>query len=116
MGEDLPGGDRSGRPLTGRRPRSPRSALLDSARRRGDNRALLERLGGAGMSSQVPSERARPTRERLRRERSKRARNMRLLYVFFLVPVALLFVFHYIPMYGVLIAFKDFRIASGILH
>jgi putative aldouronate transport system permease protein len=54
--------------------------------------------------------------ERLKRERWRHFHQMRLLYVFFLVPVLLLFIFHYIPMYGVLIAFKDFRISLGILR
>lgn len=51
----------------------------------------------------------------VRESRLKLARRYALLYVFLLVPLALLFIFHYIPMYGVLIAFKEYRIASGIL-
>jgi len=47
--------------------------------------------------------------------RWKLARKMWMLYLFFLVPACLLFIFNYVPMYGVLIAFKKFRIASGIL-
>ncbi len=37
------------------------------------------------------------------------------LYLFALIPVAILFVFNYLPMGGVLIAFKDFSIRKGIL-
>ena len=36
------------------------------------------------------------------------------LYLFFLVPALLLFVFNYIPIYGIQMAFKDFRIIDGI--
>ena len=52
--------------------------------------------------------------ESLRLERHRRARRMSMLYVFFLIPGVLLLVFKYVPMYGVIIAFKDFRIGSGI--
>lgn len=39
---------------------------------------------------------------------------MKLLYLLLIVPVLLIFVFKYVPMYGVIIAFKDFRMADGI--
>ncbi|WP_246067036.1 ABC transporter permease [Paenibacillus koleovorans] len=39
---------------------------------------------------------------------------MKLLYAMLLLPVIHLFIFQYIPMYGVIIAFKDFNIAQGI--
>jgi len=41
------------------------------------------------------------------------ARKMWPLYVFLSVPLALLFVFHYMPLYGLIIAFKDFSIRKG---
>lgn len=41
-------------------------------------------------------------------------KRMRLLYLFLLVPAALVFVFNYIPIYGILIAFTDFRAADGV--
>jgi putative aldouronate transport system permease protein len=47
--------------------------------------------------------------------RRKLARQMAPLYVFLLVPITLLFVFNYIPMYGVVIAFKNYQINEGIL-
>ena len=51
----------------------------------------------------------------LRSERRRRARRYLMLYGFCVIPVAALFVFHYIPIYGILIAFKDFRYHLGIL-
>jgi len=40
---------------------------------------------------------------------------MWMLYLFFLVPAVLLFIFRYIPIYGIVIAFQDFRIGRGIM-
>jgi len=37
------------------------------------------------------------------------------LYMLFLIPFAFFVVFKYAPMYGVLLAFKDYKIAKGIL-
>ena len=54
-------------------------------------------------------------RKVLRRERWHRAKRMKLLYLFFLFPAVSYIVFRYMPMYGVIIAFKDFRIKDGIL-
>ena len=51
----------------------------------------------------------------LRRERWNSAKRMKLLYLFFLVPFVAFFVFHYMPMYGLLIAFKQYRVIDGIL-
>ncbi|MBO9606554.1 MAG: sugar ABC transporter permease [Paenibacillaceae bacterium] len=44
----------------------------------------------------------------------KQIKRMKLLYVLLLLPVVHLFIFNYIPMYGVLIAFQDFKPALGI--
>ena len=55
------------------------------------------------------------TRDRLRHERLVRAKRMWMLYLFFLVPAVLLFIFRYIPIYGIVIAFQDFRIGRGIM-
>ena len=57
----------------------------------------------------------RRTLSALRSERRRRARKYLMLYGFCVIPVAALFVFHYIPIYGILLAFKDFRYHLGIL-
>ena len=54
-------------------------------------------------------------RRRLRAERWERAKQMRTLYLLFLLPLAIFVVFHYLPMYGNIIAFKDFRLGRGFL-
>ncbi len=46
-------------------------------------------------------------------KRAKRQSNYRL-YVLCIVPVALIFIFNYLPMVGAIIAFKDYRIKDGI--
>lgn len=38
------------------------------------------------------------------------------LYLFVLPSIVLLFIFHYLPIYGIQIAFKDFSIRKGIWH
>ena len=57
----------------------------------------------------------RKTLGALRSERRRRARRYLMLYGFCVIPVAALFVFHYIPIYGILLAFKDFKYNLGIL-
>ena len=52
-------------------------------------------------------------RRRLRAERWQRAKQMRTLYLLFLLPLVIFVVFHYLPMYGNIIAFKDFRLGRG---
>lgn len=55
----------------------------------------------------------------LERERGvswkKDFKNNKLLYVMFLIPGAYFIVMNYVPMYGILIAFKDYKIAKGIM-
>lgn len=43
-----------------------------------------------------------------------RAKKMKMLYLMMLLPMILLFVFHYIPIYGIVIAFKKFSPGLGI--
>ncbi len=54
-------------------------------------------------------------RDNLRRERWSRVRRMRLLYLSMLPALLLLFVFNYVPIYGIVIAFKNFHASRGIL-
>ena len=45
----------------------------------------------------------------------QKAWNMKSLYLLIAIPLAFIAVFNYAPMYGVIVAFKDFRYADGIL-
>jgi putative aldouronate transport system permease protein len=42
-------------------------------------------------------------------------RRDRWLYIFLILPVAFYIIFKYVPMYGAIIAFKDFKIGLGIM-
>ena len=48
-------------------------------------------------------------------EKWRLAKRMSSFYVLLIPPVVLLFIFHYIPIYGAVIAFKDFHYGKGIL-
>ena len=48
-------------------------------------------------------------------EKWRLANCMSSFYVLLIPPVVLLFIFHYIPIYGAVIAFKDFHYGKGIL-
>ena len=54
-------------------------------------------------------------RQTLRRQTRSRIVRMRELYLLFLIPLALLAIFKYVPMVGVMIAFKDYSPRAGIL-
>ena len=47
-------------------------------------------------------------------QRLKRIRKSKYLYLIFLLPFIYYLIFHYAPMYGVIIAFKDYNIAKGV--
>jgi putative aldouronate transport system permease protein len=51
----------------------------------------------------------------LRKQRFQKARRMKMLYLLLLLPIVLVVIFHYLPMYGMLIAFKDYRWGWGVL-
>jgi putative aldouronate transport system permease protein len=48
-------------------------------------------------------------------EKWRLAKRMSSFYVLLIPPVVVLFIFHYIPIYGAVIAFKDFHYGKGIL-
>ena len=51
----------------------------------------------------------------LRSEKWRRAKRMYALYLLFLVPLVILIIFRYVPIYGLSIAFVDYRYAKGML-
>lgn len=51
----------------------------------------------------------------IRKQLFARARRMRDYYLLLVIPVIFLIIFKYIPIYGILMAFKNFRYADGIL-
>lgn len=54
-------------------------------------------------------------KQALRRETRSRIIRMKELYLLFLIPLVLLAIFKYVPMIGVLIAFKDYSARAGII-
>lgn len=55
------------------------------------------------------------TKRALGKERIKKVKKYRVL-LFMLIPALVYYIiFHYLPMYGVLLAFKDFKITQGII-
>lgn len=46
--------------------------------------------------------------------RWKMTKKMRSLYLMMLLPMVFVFIFQYIPIYGILIAFKDYKFSEGI--
>ena len=57
----------------------------------------------------------RELRARSRRNTLRRMRKMGMLYLFLLIPAVFIVIFHYKPMYGVIISFKDFKYSKGIM-
>ena len=66
-------------------------------------------------SFSTEEERAAYLKRVLRRQTMRRAWRMRDFYILLAPAVILLFVFKYIPMYGISIAFVDYNIVKGIL-
>ncbi|WP_240633246.1 ABC transporter permease [Paenibacillus montanisoli] len=54
------------------------------------------------------------TRAKLRKERWKKYKQYRALLIMMIPAMLYYLVFHYLPMYGVLLAFKDFKILQGV--
>ncbi|MFD0713058.1 ABC transporter permease [Paenibacillus sp. GCM10027626] len=52
----------------------------------------------------------------LRSEKRKKYKQYRVLLLMMIPAIVYYIIFHYLPMYGVLLAFKDFKITQGILH
>ena len=44
----------------------------------------------------------------------KKIKKCKYLYIMMLLPIIYYILFHYLPLYGVLIAFKDYKIAKGV--
>jgi putative aldouronate transport system permease protein len=72
------------------------------------NRQLAKQRGAA-----VPAEEA--YRTVLRRQTISRAIRMRHVYLLMLLAFALLIIFKYLPIYGLVIAFKDYNFYDGLL-
>lgn len=52
---------------------------------------------------------------KMKKEKSKlKKSNIKQLYLMMLLPVLQVFIFHYVPMFGVVIAFKDYKYGLGI--
>ena len=70
----------------------------------------------AGVKTRRDEGKNREVRTILRRQSWARAKKMRWLYFLLLAPVILVIIFRYIPMYGILIAFKDYKWGVGIVR
>ena len=63
----------------------------------------------------ITANRVAPARYKRRNRWAKNFADHWELYLIILIPLALLFIFYYYPMYGAQIAFKDFKIRKGIV-
>lgn len=48
-------------------------------------------------------------------QRWKKIKKCKYLYLIMLVPIVYYILFHYLPMYGVIVAFKDYNIVKGVM-
>lgn len=55
------------------------------------------------------------TNRTLKREKTKKYKQYRVLLIMMIPAIIYYIIFHYLPMIGVLLAFKDFKITQGIL-
>jgi putative aldouronate transport system permease protein len=55
------------------------------------------------------------TKRTLKREKRKKFMQYRVLLIMMIPAIIYYIIFHYLPMFGVLLAFKDFKITQGIL-
>ena len=44
----------------------------------------------------------------------KKIKKSKYLYLMMLIPIVYYVLFHYMPLYGVLISFKDYKVAKGV--
>ena len=68
------------------------------------------------VTSDLRANLTKSVRSVLREQSLARAKRMYLNYIMLIPPVVGLIIFHYAPIYGVLIAFKDFNFRLGILR
>ena len=54
-------------------------------------------------------------KEKIRKERKKNIKNNWILYIFLLPAIVYIGIFHYGPMYGLILSFKDYKGTLGIL-
>ncbi len=67
------------------------------------------------MKNELTAEKSAFYKQKLKAERRKRIKRNKYLY-FMLIPIVIYFIiFKYLPMYGLVIAFKNFKFSDGIL-
>lgn len=71
------------------------------------------------MTMKIDENRPEPvklSRSSLRRDLMKRIRKHAVLYLLLLIPLAYILIFHYYPMFGAQIAFRNYSFRKGIFH
>lgn len=72
-------------------------------------------MSNSGVSTTISKRSSLSTRSNRKKKFMSYMRNNYLLYLFLLLPAAYFIIFKYVPMYGVLIAFKDYNMFDGIM-